>query len=88
MAPSPILRIVRKHPAAEIFVIETIGEDDTPNEVDLEKEYDAFDEIDDAVDAATPGASEVWVHADCYGPEDWRQFSQQFVGDDWLALPF
>lgn len=86
---TPPIYIVRKHPGAEVFVIETVGKDDLPREVDPKKEYDAFDKIEDAVDAAAAaGGTEVWVHADCHGPASWRQYCQQFIGDDWGDLPF
>lgn len=85
--------MVRRYPG-EGFVVVDVDPKEGPAEVNLSGEYQVFDAIDDAVDAAVfEKPLEVWAHPECYEKQDWRSSScylwDRHGGDedDW-EMPF
>lgn len=71
--PDRILMVRRYEDEGFVFV--EVDPNEGPAEVDPNGEYQLFDAIDWAVDAAVhEQPKEVWVHAECYEKQDWRSY--------------
>jgi hypothetical protein len=65
--------MVRRYPGEGFVYVEVDPVEGPDDEVALSGEYQVFDHIDAAIEAAAfEDPMEVWAHPECYERQDWR----------------